>query len=170
MTSTGQIGEKPGEGYDATLHLVTHAQVPEGLEGRVHAALEAAPRRGWLLEWPAAEGWLRAAAAAAIVVVVAGGGWGVYRHAQMHQPAKVTVMPAPQVTAPTTGGFSSAGAIRTPQTVKGPTVVEMPKAGTNGTKNEENDSAKTQEPRNGIRTSHGTKKAETPILDNSTTK
>jgi hypothetical protein len=126
MSSTGQIGDSAA-GYEATLHLVTHAPVPEGLQERVQAALESAPRRGRLLEWPGAAGWLRSAAAAAIVFVVAGGGWGVYRHAQLHQPAKVTATPAPQVSAPTSGGFSSAGAIRTPQTVKGPEVGEEPK-------------------------------------------
>jgi hypothetical protein len=129
MNPTGQIGERgvSGSGYEATLHLVTHAAAPAGLEERVHAALEAAPKRGWLLEWPVTAGWMRATAAAAIVMVVAGGGWGVYRHAQLHQPAKVNVMPAPLVTAPATGGFSSAGAMRTPQTLKGPAVVETPK-------------------------------------------
>jgi hypothetical protein len=127
MTSSGEIGEKPVEGYDATIYFVTHAPVPEGLEDRVHLALKAAPRQGRLLEWPAVAGWMRAAAAAAIVTVVAGGGWGVYRHAQLHQPAKVTVMPTPQVAAPKAGSFSSAGAMRTPQTVQGPAVEEPSK-------------------------------------------
>jgi hypothetical protein len=127
MSSKGQIGDGAAAGYEATLHLVTHAPVPEGLEERVQAALDSIPRRGRLLEWPLTAGWLRSAAAAAIVFVVAGGGWGVYRHAQLHQPAKVTATPAPQVSAPTAGGFSSAGAIRTPQTVKGPEVAETPK-------------------------------------------
>jgi hypothetical protein len=61
------------------------------------------------------------------VFVVAGGGWGVYRHGQLHQPAKVNAAPAPQVAAPAAGGFSSAGAIRTPQTVKGPAADKEPK-------------------------------------------
>src|SRR6185437_4083205 len=117
MKVTGQDMETrgPDAGYEATLHLVTHAPLPEGLENRVNAALETAPRRARILEWPIAEvwisGWIRATAAAAIVVVVAGGGWGVFRHAQQHAPAKVNVMPAPQVTAPAVGGFSSAGAV-----------------------------------------------------------
>lgn len=133
MKPTGQDMETRGPaaaggpGYEATLHLLTHAAVPDGLEKRVHAALAAAPRRGLILEWPWAASWMRAAAAAAIVAVVAGGGWGVYRHAQQHQPTRVIAAP-PQVTAPATGGFSSAGAVRTPQTVKGPAVVETPKA------------------------------------------
>jgi hypothetical protein len=66
--------------------------------------------------------WLRTAAAAAIVFVVAGGGWGVYTHvqnAQQGQPAKVIVMP--RVLQP--GGFSGAGAMRTPQTLPGPTAI-----------------------------------------------
>ncbi|MGH9593335.1 MAG: hypothetical protein ACRD5L_09610 [Bryobacteraceae bacterium] len=51
MNPTGQIGEKHAfdSGYDATLHMVTHAAAPAGLEERVHAVLEAAPLRGWLL-------------------------------------------------------------------------------------------------------------------------
>jgi hypothetical protein len=130
MKPTGKEMEARGPGYEATLHLVTHAPVPEGLEKRVNASLATTPRRGRMLEWPIAgawvSGWMRAAAAAAIVVVVAGGGWGVFRHAQQHPPTKVVAMPAPQVTAPAAGGFSSAGAVRTPQTVKGPAVVETP--------------------------------------------
>jgi len=131
MKSTGQNSDSPGPGYEATLYMLTHAPVPDGLEDRVYAALEAAPKRGAVLAWPMAgwaTGWMRATAEAAIVAVVAGGGWGVYRHAQQHQPSKVVVMPAPQMTAPAASGFSSAGAVRTPQTVTGPAAVEIPKA------------------------------------------
>lgn len=133
MKPTGRDLETrgPEAGYESTLHLVAHAPVPDGLEERVHAALQAAPRRGRILAWPRAAGWApaltRVAAAAAIVMVVAGGGWSAYRHAQLRPAAKVVVMPVPQVAAPATGGFSNAGAMRTPQTVKGPAVVEMPK-------------------------------------------
>ena len=122
MTGIGDNGES---GYESTLHLVTHAPVPAGIEHRVHAALQAAPRSARILAWPMA-GWVRTAAAAAIVVVVGGGGWGVYRHAQVHQPSRMIASPAPVVVAPTAGGFSSAGAIRTPQTVKGPAAIETP--------------------------------------------
>jgi hypothetical protein len=61
---------------------------------------------------------MRTAAAAAIVFVVAGGGWGVYmRVEQQNQPPKVIVMPA---RIPGAGGFSGAGAMRTPLTLPGP--------------------------------------------------
>lgn len=118
---------------DHTLRLITRVPVPEGLEDRVHAAILRSPARHKVLAWPvsaersafwAGSGWVRAAAAAAIVFVVAGGGWGVYRRAQ-HPVSKVLVMPGPQPTA--REGFSSAGAMRTPQTVKGPVVVEPTK-------------------------------------------
>jgi hypothetical protein len=105
---------------EETLRLIAHLPVPQGLEDRVHAALLSSPRRGRVLSWPAMprleSNWMRSAAAAAIVFVVAGGGWGIYSHVQQPQ-AKVIVMPmhvAPQ------GGFSSAGAMRTPNTLNGP--------------------------------------------------
>jgi hypothetical protein len=62
---------------------------------------------------------MRSAAAAAIVFVVVGGGWGVYSRVQQPQAAKVITMPA-RVAAP--GGFSNAGAMRTPNTLNGPVV------------------------------------------------
>ncbi len=114
---------------EATLRLLAALPAPEGLEDRVKdqvkAALRAAPRAGHLLSWPApptrSRGWLdsslaRGAAAAAIVLAVVGGGWGVYSRVQPAQtPQAVTV---PHMVAP--GGFSSADAIRTPQTLNGP--------------------------------------------------
>lgn len=115
--------------FDATLRLLANAPVPAGLNERVQAVvMQAAPRGGRrrVLIFPAGlapsglwaeSGWARAAAAAAIVFVVAGGGWGVYQRVE-HPAAKVMVMPAAQPAA--SGGFSSAGAMRTPQTVKGP--------------------------------------------------
>jgi hypothetical protein len=124
---SSQNGANPTAGYEATLHAVTHAPTPEGLEKRVHAALKRAPQQARVLEWPGGSiGWMRGAAAAAIVMVVAGGGWGVYRHAQQ-EAAKAVMAPAVQV-APAAGGFSSAGAMRTPETVKGPAIVAPPKA------------------------------------------
>ncbi len=111
---------------DDTLRLVASVPVPEGLEDRVHVALRAAPRGARILAWPTAmrpqaawlgSGWARTAAAAAIVFVVAGGGWGVYLHLP-HSASKVVTMPAPQKT----GGFSSTGAIRTPDSIKGPLI------------------------------------------------
>jgi hypothetical protein len=59
---------------------------------------------------------MRSAAAAAIVLVVAGGGWGIYTRVQ---PAKGIAAP-PHVAAPV--GFSSSGAMRTPNTLNGPVV------------------------------------------------
>jgi len=108
---------------ERTLRLIASLPVPEGLEDRVHAGLAAAPRRGRVLAWPGmrtqASGWVRGAAAAAIVFVVAGGGWGIYSRVQPSQPARVIVMPA-RAAAP--GGFSGAGAMRTPQTLNLPVV------------------------------------------------
>jgi len=111
---------------DETLRIIAGLAAPAGLEERVHAALRAAPRRGRVLAWPEAlrpqSSWMRTAAAAAIVFVVAGGGWGVYMHVEQSQPAKVIVMP--RLGAP--GGFNGANAVRTPQTLNGPTVVPLP--------------------------------------------
>lgn len=64
---------------------------------------------------------MRSAAAAAIVLVVAGGGWNVYSRVQSPQTPKVIAMP--RVSAP--GGFQSAGAMRTPQTLD-PPVLQIP--------------------------------------------
>jgi hypothetical protein len=127
----------PGSGEES-LRLIAGLPAPEGLENRVHAALRAAPERGpqqrtfvaglagrgRVLAWPTAltprSGWMRTAAAAAIVFVIAGGGWGVYTRVEQNQPAKVIVMP-PRVVTP--GGFSGAGAMRTPDTLPGPRLV-----------------------------------------------
>lgn len=124
-----QDAPTPDSAWDATLRQIAHVPPPEGLEERVHAAvLNMAPRRGRILAWPvsgqpqtlwAGRNWMRAAAAAAIVFAVAGGGWGVYRRVE-HPAAKVVVMPA--ATATPSRGFSTAGAMRKPQTVKGPIV------------------------------------------------
>jgi hypothetical protein len=106
-----------------TLRLIARLPTPEGLEDRVHATLGSTSRQGRVLSWPAPRAdsnWMRtAAAAAAIVAVVAGGGWGVYSRVERGQPAKALVLP-PRVTV--SGGFSSAGAMRTPQTLNGPVV------------------------------------------------
>lgn len=128
---------------EETLRLIASLPAPDGLEKRVNAALAAAPRRGRVLAWPSTLGltfrpessWMRTAAAAAIVFIVAGGGWGVYsrvqssRHALTHfaqnQPAKVIVMP-PRM--PVAGGFSGAGAMRTPVTLPGPAAQQHAKA------------------------------------------
>ena len=107
--------------FESTLHVITHVSVPRGIEERMHAALAAAPRQARVADWTSfcgeeswRAGWMRAAAAAAIVVVVAGGGWGVYSRVQ--HSGRVGTVPA----IPIGAGFSSAGAIRTPQTVQAP--------------------------------------------------
>jgi len=113
-------GAEPGAAEE-TLRLIAHLPAPQGLEDRVHTGLLSRPRTGRVLAWPVAprleSGWMRSAAAAAIVFVVAGGGWGVYSRVQQPLPARVIAVP-PHVAAP--GGFSSAGAMRTPQTLNGP--------------------------------------------------
>jgi hypothetical protein len=123
-------------GFEETLRLVASLSAPEGLEERVEvslrAELRAAPRavsgRARILRWPAAlrpnSSWVlsslaRSAAAAAIAAVVIGGGWGVYSRVEPLQPARAIAIP-PHVAA--SGGFSSAGAMRTPQTLDGPLV------------------------------------------------
>ncbi len=114
---------------EESLRLIASLPAPDGLEDRVNAVLRAAPRRGRVLAWPRAirpeSGWMRTAAAAAIVFVVAGGGWGVYTRVEHNQPAKVIVMP-PRM--PIAGGFSGAGAIRTPETIPGPMAPQPAKA------------------------------------------
>ncbi len=115
----------PGS-IESTLRLIANLPSPKGLEDRVQAALLAAPMAvqpsARILAWPAAfrpqAGWMRAAAAAAIVFVVAGGGWGIYSRVQPVQPVGARAVPT-RIAAPA-AGFSSAGAMRTPQTLNGP--------------------------------------------------
>lgn len=118
---------------DKTLRLIAALPAPEGLEDRVKAGLQQPSRTGRILHWPSPlrphGGWMnntmmRSVAAAAIVFVVAGGGWGVYSRVQPAQPAKVIAMP--RVSAP--GGFQSAGAMRTPQTLDRPVLKRPVKA------------------------------------------
>ena len=108
---------------EVTLRLIASLPAPEGLEDRIQAGVRTPPRKARVLSWPAAHtrasGWMRVAAAASIVFVVAGGGWGVYSHVQQPPTANVIVLP-PHSAAQ--GGFSSAGAMRTPQTLNGPVV------------------------------------------------
>ena len=104
-----------------TLRLIANLPAPEGLEDRVRAKLQSAPRRATVLAWPVGlgGGWMRAAAAAAIVMVIAGGGWGVYSHIQVAPVPSAVVDPQPLNGA---GRFSTAGAMHVPQTVEGPVV------------------------------------------------
>jgi hypothetical protein len=117
---------------ETTLRLIASLPAPEGFEDRIEAALRSAPRRGRLLPWPAyrqpSPPWFRVAAAATIAFVVVGGGWGVYSHVERQQAEKVILVPAP---GPAGGGFSNAGAIRTPQTLIGPVVAPPAEASVN---------------------------------------
>jgi hypothetical protein len=114
--------------FEETLRLLASLPAPDGLEERVETGLKAAPRaatgKARILRWPATRclenSWARAAAAAAIVAVVVGGGWGICSLVQPSQPARAIAAP-PRVVAPS-GGFSNAGAMRTPQTLNGPIV------------------------------------------------
>lgn len=126
----------PSARAEETLRIIANLPAPAGLEDRIHSILRDKSRRqaggegtasgGRVLAWPASvkpqSGWMRTAAAAAIVFVVAGGGWGVYTRVQPSHPGKVIAMPLRSVEP---GGFSGAGAIRTPLTLPGP-VVKQP--------------------------------------------
>jgi hypothetical protein len=129
LTTSESASESAFSPAEETLRLIASLPAPDGLEDRVNAALSAAPRRSRVLAWPRAirpeSGWMRTAAAAAIVFVVAGGGWGVYTRVEHNQPAKVIVMPARM---PAPGGFSGAGAMRTPLTLPGPAAPQPAKA------------------------------------------
>jgi len=126
----------PGS-VDATLRLIATLTPPAGLEDRIHAGLlaerNAACRpeesRSRVLAWPSSHPrtrrWLendllRSAAAVAIVAVVLGGSWGISSRIRPTNSAKGAALPN-RVAGP--GGFSSAGAMRTPQTLHGPVVL-----------------------------------------------
>jgi hypothetical protein len=130
-----EIGTSGSNEFEGTLRLLARLSAPEGLEERVQAGLRTASRstmdRARFLQWPMAfrlnNAWMqsslaRTAAAAAIVAVVVGGGWVVSSRVQPAQPARAIAIP-PRVS--TQGSFSSAGAMRTPQTLNGP-IVEPP--------------------------------------------
>ena len=123
--------------YEETLRLIAQLSAPEGLEERVQAGLRTATSkdsgRARILHWPMAlrleNAWMqnlaRAAAAAAIVTVVVGGGWGISSRFQPAQPSSAVAVPphsAGQSGQIGQGGFSGAGAMRTPQTLNGPVV------------------------------------------------
>jgi len=124
-------GGNPETGnFEETLRLMARLAPPAGLEERVQAGLKAAP--AWsgarILAWPLGErtegSWLgsslvRSAAATVIVAVVIGGSWGVYSSVQSLQPVRAVTVPLHFYSQ---GGFSSAGAMRTPQTLNGPMV------------------------------------------------
>ncbi|MGB6194441.1 MAG: hypothetical protein WBF42_18390 [Terracidiphilus sp.] len=121
-----------GRQAEATLRLIAGLPAPGGLEDRVQQAVQQAlikaPPTARIVAWPLSrerwsrERWMqssftRGAAAAAIVLAVGGGGWGVYSHVHPPQAQRVIAMPL-RVGAP--GGFSNAGAMRTPQTLNRP--------------------------------------------------
>ncbi|UWZ84180.1 hypothetical protein [Occallatibacter riparius] len=113
---------------DETLRLIATLPAPDGLADRVQARLAAAPRRPFLLSsfGFSRNGWmfspvLRGCAAAAIVVLVAGGGFTIYSRVQPAPTAKVMEMPT---RIGPNGGFSNAGAMRTPDTLNGPVLKE----------------------------------------------
>jgi hypothetical protein len=132
MTSPGQ-NHVPDRVRNAeeTLRLLATLPVPEDLVDRVQARLAAAPPRSFLSGWSlfGRNGWmfspvfsqgLRGCAAAAIVLLVAGGGFAISSHVQPSPSAKVIEMPA---RVGNSGGFSNASAMRTPETLKGPVLV-----------------------------------------------
>ncbi len=116
-------GGEPGEA-DTTLRLIASLPAPEGLAERVQGGLRtgASPDAGRVLAWSMASregfGWLRGAAAAAIVCVVAGGAWWI----SASTPASSGSAVAAPVHVRQAGGFSNAGAMRTPDTLNGPTL------------------------------------------------
>ncbi|MDR3793181.1 MAG: hypothetical protein P4L03_07360 [Terracidiphilus sp.] len=110
---------------EATLRLIASLPAPEGIAERLKAglaAVEAAPKRGRVLAWPAKSsmaqgGWLQGAAAAALLLAMAGGGWSAYKWVAP-APALQTL---PSAARPVLqGGFSAAGAMRRPETLVGP--------------------------------------------------
>ncbi len=126
-TGCAPASSTPDRSAEETLRLIAGLPAPEGLEARVKEALRTAPPAGRVLAWPAriragiAPGghWRRAAAAAAIVFAVVGGGWGVLNRAGRSAAGQAAAAPAQL---PAAGGFSAAGAVRTPQTLPGPAV------------------------------------------------
>jgi hypothetical protein len=129
-------------GPEATLRMLALAPPPVGLEERIEARLRAEMRAGFRLEvpkarvlaWPsiqrAGRSWRgsaagRTAAAAAIVAAVVGSGWSIASRVQPAISARGVVAP---VRAVGPGGFSSAGAMRTPQTFNGPVIAPVAQA------------------------------------------
>lgn len=116
---------------DATLRLIASLPAPEGLADRLHGKLR--DGSGRVLSWPMRrtggggfQGWLRGAAAAAIVCVVAGGAWGVYSRSAQAPAANAVAVP---VRVHPATGFSSANAIKTPDTLKGAVLTHHAQAG-----------------------------------------
>lgn len=113
--------------YEETLRRLAQLPAPTGLQERVQARLATANKQNKRDDWRAffsklfapQSSWRRGLAAAAIVLVIFGVGWGI---AWSIQPPAPAAQIAPPVGATVSGGFSSAGAIRTPPTLQGPAV------------------------------------------------
>lgn len=125
-----EFSSGPRSAAEETLRLVAKLPAPDGLVDRVQERLRTAPRPARVFAWPLAAGTfrysaaMRGAAAAAIVVMVAGGGWSIYSHVQPLPVAAPMAAPARM----SGGGFSSAGAMRTPDSPKGPVLTHAIKA------------------------------------------
>ena len=111
----------PQSGFEETLRLLARATPPQGLAERLQSRLQSeaqTPRSAAPLLFPAPPRfWRRALAAAAIVLAILGGGWSIVLFAPHAAPATAT---APSTPAPAASGFSTAGAMRTPQSLEGP--------------------------------------------------
>jgi hypothetical protein len=141
---------------EETLRFLARLPAPDGLADRLHAALregelsageepgrfgrfvarlnfQIESRIGALrLKFDPEKPWVRPLAAAAIVLVVVGGGWGVYAAGRMGQRPAAAAMPAHMPAA--SGGFSSAGAVRTPVTLSSPAAAQPESAQPNPVK------------------------------------
>lgn len=150
LNGIGMIRSGEAGGYEETLRLMANLPAPEGLVDRVQEGLRSAPLGSRVLAWPPAaspvNGWLRVAAAAAIVSVVAGGGWGVITHVR---PATATRGEDVAPHAAVQSGFSTAGAMRTPQTLQGP-VAPIVESGDRKTKTQPEKMARRAKPPAGI--------------------
>jgi hypothetical protein len=109
---------------EETLRLVAKLPALNGLAERVQARLAATPPRTSLLGSSgfSLNGWmltpvLRGCAAAAIVLLVTGGGFAILSRVQPSPSAKAVEQPA---RIGNSGSFSTGGAMRTPDTLKGP--------------------------------------------------
>ena len=134
ISKQNQFANEASSPAEATLRLIARLSAPEGLEERVQAGLRTAAlaelTKARILRWPVAlrldNDWMqnlaRAAAAAAIVAVVVGGGWSVSSRFQSAQPSSAIAVPLRGAGQTGQAGFSSAGAMRTPQTLNGPIV------------------------------------------------
>ena len=113
--------------YEETLRRLAQLPAPAGLQERVQTRLAAANKQN-KRDWRAffaeffepQSNWRKGLEAAAIVLLVFGVGWGIALSIQAPAPAAQAAPPPVGVTVG--GGFSSAGAIRTPQTLQGPAV------------------------------------------------